>query len=202
MSPDSSPEQSSDADAAGRGASDSTSQSTIAGVSRRTFIRGLVVATIGIPVAVESRTLIGLVDQHFLGGETHDGTAAASPDSVGVGDELLPGTAPTDRLASLVVEARDAGWTFVATVDVENTTDAPYELRVTGVETTSGSVDAGDTTGTLAPGTSTTLTSSTAIPRGSSPTAIEVVGITDPRGDAGRTVATVPLGNVPVKRTS
>lgn len=174
---------------------------TIAGFSRRTVVRGLVGAALGIPLAVEARTLLGMLDQQFLGGADHgEGTAAASPSTVGVGDQLLPGTTAIETLASAVVEVRDAGWTFVCEVTVENTTDSPYEFRIEAVRTTGGTVDAGVTTGRLNPGATTTLRADLSIPAGSSPTALSVTAHTGTGATEETVTERVALGNVPVKR--
>lgn len=169
-------------------------------ISRRNLIRLLVGLGLGIPIAVEARTVLGILDQQFLGGETHDGTANASPDTVAVGDELLPKTTPVERLTMMVVEARDSDWTFHLEADVENTGDRPYEFRLGTVYTTNGVGTGGTTTGSLDPGETTTLTAEWSVPEGGKPNAVDAIGITNPDGDAARVSARVHLGNVPVDR--
>lgn len=171
-------------------------------ISRRNLIRLLVVVGLGIPIAVEARTLIGLIDQQFFGGERHENPDNDTRDTVGVGDEFLPETEATERITKMVVNAGDAGWTFHFEATVENTTGRPYELRLGTVHTTDGTGTGGTTTGTLNPGETTDLTAEWSIPEGSKPTAIETTAITDPEGDAETIETRIELGNVPVDRQS
>ena len=177
-------------------------QTKFGGISRRSLIRLLVGSAIGIPVAVEGRTLIGLLDKHFFGGETHDRSPSDGAASVGVGDELLPATTPIERVSRLLVDAPDQTWTFRLDVAVENTGDSPYEFLVGGVTTTSKSVEGSTTTGSLDPGEETLLSAEWPIPEGSTPTALEVTGIIGASGADETVSRDVTLGNVPVKRRS
>jgi hypothetical protein len=170
-------------------------------ISRRTLIRLLIGLGIGIPIAVESRTLLGIIDQQFFGGETGDGDDGdADGEGVTVGDELLPETAPVERLTAATVFARDGDWRFVLEADVTNTTDRPYEFQLGTVETTGGTGTGGTTTGIIDPGANTSLVAEWSIPEGGKPLAVTAVGILDPDGDAERVSERVPLGNVPVQR--
>lgn len=182
-------------------ARDSDSEASTTGpVSRRTLIRLLVGSAIGIPIAVESRTLLGMLDQHFLGGERHEGTAAASPNEVSVGDELLPETDPVERVTRTVVNARDNEWRFVLEAEVENTAAVPYEFRLGAVETSNGPGTGGTTTGAIEPGETTPLVAEWSIPEGGKPSAVQATGILDPHGEPEEVSARVALGNVPVER--
>lgn len=176
-------------------------QSEVGGISRRTLIRLLVGGAIGIPIAVEGRTFIGLIDQHFFGGETHDDTSSDER-TVAVGDELLPETSPVEEITRMVVTAPDDTWTFHLDVLVENTGDVPFEFRVDTVTTTSGSVSGSETTGRLPPGDSTTLEAVWTIPEGSTPTELSVTGLIGEQENQETVERAVALGNVPVKRRS
>lgn len=188
---------------------DGTSGSESGGMDRRTLVRLLVGAGIGVPLAVEARTLYGLATQS-LGGteETGDGddsepaaTGTSDPDSVGVGDELLPRTPPAETVTSAAVEA-GGGWTFALAVEVDNATGTAYELRIEAVETDGERIGRTATTGRVPPNGSATLTGRWPVPEGSTPTALAAVGVTDPAGAAERVARTVPLDNVPVRRES
>lgn len=176
--------------------------STARAVSRRTLIRLLVGAAIGIPIAVEGRTLIGLVDKHFFGGERHERDDTERADRVGVGDEVLPETAASERISDMYVEAPDETWTFHLVIEITNHGEAPYEFSVGPVTTTGGTVDGRERTEALEPGASTTLNAAWTIPEGSKPTDVSVRAVTNPGDDAELVERVVSLGNVPVKRRS
>lgn len=174
-----------------------------AGISRRNLVRLLVGAGIGIPVAVEARTLLELVDRKLLGGGGSDDGGATSPTAtpagVSVGDELLPATAASETVTEARVEAGTT-WQFTLAVEVENETDRAYELGLGAVETTDGRVTGEHRTDRLAPGGTTTLAAAWTIPEGSSPTAVEAVGVVGSGADARRVAETVRLGNVLVQQ--
>lgn len=169
-------------------------------ISRRNLLRLLVAAAIGIPVAVESRTLLGLVERQLLGGGNDDGsTATETPAGVSVGDELLASTAASETVTEARVEAGTT-WQFTLEVAVENDTDHAYEFALVAVETTDGRVAGEHRTDRLAPGETATLTAEWTIPEGSSPTAVEAVGVVGSGDDARRVAETVRLGRVLVQQ--
>lgn len=180
---------------------DVDTQAEADGISRRTLIRLLVGGAIGIPIAVEGRTFLGLIDQHFLGGETHD-SSSSDERTVAVGDELLPETTPAEKVTRMVVTAPDDTWTFHLDVAVENTGDTQYEFRVEEVATTGGTVTGSETTGRLNPGESSTIEGTWTIPEGSTPTDLAVTGLSGEPEDQETVERDISLGNVPVKRRS
>lgn len=171
------------------------------GISRRTLIRLLVGSAIGIPIAIEGRTIIGLIDQHFFGGETHD-EPSSDERTVDVGDELLPETTPVEEVTRMLVTAPDDTWTFHLDVAVENTGDEPYEFQIEEVTTTSGTTTGSETTDRIDPGESTTIEATWTIPEGSTPTDLAVTGLSGVLDDQETVERDVSLGNVPVKRRS
>lgn len=173
------------------------------GVSRRWLIRSLVGLGVGIPVAVESVTLFGMLDSKLLGGGSESDAAAATTterEQTPVGGELLPGTAPADTLADASVQVSGSAWVFELAADVENTTDAPYELQVGAVTTRSGARVSGQaTTGRVDPGSTGRVATTWGLPDGETPETVEVTGVAYTGDGPERTTRTVRLGNVPVE---
>lgn len=177
-------------------------------LQRRTLIRLLVGLGIGIPIAIEAATFLGLVGQRFgFGdGEGEDGTTAGTETParppVGVGDELLPETQPTDRLTGAVVYATADRWRVELAVEVENRLDTAYELRLGDLTTDGGkTVAGGGTTGTMASGTTTTVTGTWEVPSGATPESVSVTALVAVPGadEQRRHSRRVPLEKVPVR---
>lgn len=171
------------------------------GVDRRRLIRILVVVGVGIPILIEAVTFAGLVTNSLgADGPTASETAAPADErAVGVGDELLPATGPTETVEDAYVVAGDDGWQFVCTVRVGNVTGESYELTFGAVETGAGRVVEGTaSTGRIAPGGDGTVTGTWTLPAGQQPARLTVAIA---RGDAGAsTDAVVRLGGIPVRR--
>jgi hypothetical protein len=173
-------------------------------ISRRWLVRLLVGVGIGVPVAIEGRTAIALVDRHLLGGGDDGDGVTTTPTTtlrqVAVGDELLPETDRTETLRAASVEAGGDPWRLVVTVEVTNTGESAYELRLGAVTTGDGTTVAGDvTTGRLGPGESGFVSGTWALPAGSTPARLAVVAVT--HGESGtRVERTVGLDRVPVQR--
>lgn len=169
------------------------------GVSRRWLVRLLVALGIGVPVAVEGATFLGLVKTRlFGGGESPDATTTTTR-GASVSDELLPETGPSDTLERASVSARSDGWAFSATVAVENTGDAPYTFRVDAVTTEGGTrVAERASTGRIPAGESATLEHTWRLPTGETPAAMTVAGVVHRDGGDETTEREVRLGTVPV----
>ncbi|SEW19159.1 hypothetical protein [Halobacterium jilantaiense] len=174
-------------------------------VTRRWLIRAVVGLGLGIPVVVEGATLVGLVESWLFGdGEGDDAAAStttASEPATVVGDDLLPTTDRAETLADATVYARDDGWRFELAVDVENSGDRPYELRLGTVTTQDGArVDGDAATDRLAVGESATLSASYDLPDGETPATMAVVGVEYVDGGGERFFQqTVRFGNIPVR---
>lgn len=175
-------------------------------VRRRWLVRLLVGLGIGIPVVVEGATFAQLVGDRLFGGGD-DGASGPGPtptrtrtvDRIGVGDELLPGTAPTDTLTEAVIRAD--GWILALTVTVENTTEEGYGLRLGAVHTDAGqTIEGGTSTGRIPPGETRTITGEWDLPSSATPTAIECIALTLPAdGTTTATTERVSLARVPVQ---
>ncbi|WP_311172906.1 hypothetical protein [Halobellus ordinarius] len=174
-------------------------------VSRRWLIRILIGLGIGIPVAIEATTFLGLIRERlFGGGENEDDgttTETATPQpSVGVGDELLPETPQSETLTDAVVNIRDDSWRFEIVVDVENTGEAEYELRLSTVTTGGGTtVEDRASTGQIPAGESQRLTNAWELPTGESPETLDVTAVTFSESGASVTERTVRLRSVSVE---
>lgn len=151
-------------------------------MERRNLIRLLVGLGIGVPVAIEAATFLGLFSSSVGDGE--DGTPAPTPgtaetpppDAVGVGDELLPATAQADTVTAAEVRREAGNRVFLMTVEVENDTDTGYELRLDALTTDAGTnVTGGGRTDELAPGGGGTVTGRWDLPAGERPETVIVV---------------------------
>lgn len=131
-------------------------------MERRTFIRALIGVSIGIPIAVEGITFSTLFYERLVGSEQSDRDGSG----VGVGDELLAASSPTDTITEMnLTAASESEWTFTLSVAVENTAEDPYRLKIGPVSLGDGST-VGETvsSGTLDPGASTTVTGEWTVP--------------------------------------
>lgn len=177
-------------------------------MDRRTLVRLLVGLGIGVPVAVEGATFLGLVSREFGGGGDDGGDAAADTTRtparrrIGVGDELLAATRPVERVTGMRLGASGDRWRFELTAEVRNDLDTAYEFRLGPVTTSGGrTVEGGASTGPMAAGTTATVTGRWDLPAGERPATLSVsavvavVGGETPR----RPAAEVPLARVPVR---
>jgi hypothetical protein len=181
--------------------------------TRRWLIRILVGLGLGIPIAIEGATFVGLIRSRLFGGDGDDGddgatptatrtrtaTATIPPGGVGVGDELLPATEPADTVTDAAVVPAGDGRTFSLTVRIENVGDDPYEVtlgsvwtdadeRVTGVTPSSGRIQ---------PGSTGSVTGTWDLPPDATPAAVQAIAVRFPGGE---TVAErVPLAPVAVR---
>lgn len=169
-------------------------------MKRRTLVRILVGLGIGIPILVEAITFLGLVEHQLAGEDGTPGRPTQEVRQVGVGDELLPATAPAEILEEAVVDASADRWLFRLVVAVENTGADPYELRLENTTTSAGTVvTGGGSSGEIAPGDSTSVTGSWVLPQGETPNSVDVTGVVDPGGAAEATTERVRLAKVPVR---
>lgn len=159
-------------------------------MERRTYIRALIGVSIGIPIAVEGITFSTLFYERLLGREHSDGDGSGA----GVGDELLEATDPTERITEMRLTAETENeWLFTVSVEIENTTDDPYRLKIGPVSLGDGStVGEAVSSGTIEAGDSTTVTGEWRIPSGSAVDAIWVGGKSGSRS----TTELVPLARV------
>lgn len=168
------------------------------GISRRTLIRLLVGLGIGIPLLVEALTLLGLVGSQLGDGPTTE-TETPTPAGrrVGVGDELLPETAPTETVSEAAIASQD--WTLTIAVEVENGSEQIYDVRLGTVTTADGErIEGGGGSPPLQPGESATVIGTWDLPEASRPVAVDVVAVSR-NGTVTTVDETVRLGKIPVR---
>ncbi len=151
-------------------------------VRRRWLLRLLLGLGIGVPVAIEARTFLGLFRAYLFGdsgGATATPTATpAGSAGVGVGDELLTGTEPTETVRESQIRVLETGWRFDLSVEVTNTAESPYELRLGDVRTGGGeTVDGGASTGRISPDDTTTVEGTWPLPSESRPETVTVTAL-------------------------
>lgn len=171
-------------------------------ISRRWLIRLLVGLGVGIPVAIEGATLLGLVGDRLFGGDGEGGTTTTTTPrpEIGVDDELLPETAPTDRLTAARIDAGGDDWQLVLSVRVQNTGNTDYELVLGDIAVSDGTTVAGEfTTGRLPPGESAFVTGTWTLPTGTQPERVAVTA-TSYGEKTEQFRRQVPLEGVPVER--
>lgn len=169
-------------------------------MERRTLIRLLIVLAIGIPLLVEAVTFFGLVEHQLLGGDDSRSSATPTADRVGVGDELLPATEARETVTDAVIQGQEDPWVFVLTVEVENPTDAPYELQLRTLTLgNDATVAGGASTGRVPPGGTGEVTGAWETPEGSTPATLTVRGVAHREDGRRETTAVVALAKVPVR---
>lgn len=147
------------------------------------------------PILIEAVSLAGLVS-HSLGGggATPDSTEAV--EGVGVGDELLTATGPSETVS----DAYEDRWQFVLTVSIGNVTGDPYRLSFGTVTTGSGErVETTATTGWIDPGEEGTGTATWSLPPGERPDSL-TVAVSRDRDEPAGTEYEVDLGAVSVRQ--
>ena len=177
-------------------------------MERRNLVRLLVGVSIGLPVAIEAATFLGLFRSRVVDGGDGDGDGAVTTtqgdggappeDAVGVGDELLPETPQTETVTGAQIRTEGGDRVFVLTVALENDTDRRYELRLDALSTRTGTtVPGGARSEQLEPGESATVTGRWTLPAGEDPGAvIAVATIADAGGDRQTVTRRVPPGDV------
>lgn len=169
------------------------------GVSRRWLIRVLVGLGLGIPIAVESVTFLGMVVERLLGGGETARRSTTTRASTGIGEDVLPETAPAETLQDAAVHTGTDAWRLTMTVSVVNTTDVPYTFRVDAVTTEAGTrVSESATTGRVPAGASRTLTHEWSLPVGELPGTMTATGILHAADGDRTTESVVRLGSIPV----
>lgn len=134
--------------------------------TRRDYLKWVIGGAVGVPVAIESGTFLGMVRARLVG----------EPSGVGVGDELLPATAATETITELAVDAPDGAPRLALAVEV-TASERPYGLAVTAVHLDDGTRLADRAaTGRVPADESRALRGVWRLPRGRSPTALAVVG--------------------------
>jgi hypothetical protein len=171
------------------------------GPGRRTLLRVVIAVAVAVPVVVEGLTLTSLLGESLFGDgaaeESTDGAAGTGVDSgtetVGVGDELLPGTPQTETLTGAALRVGGDSWVFRVDVAVDNGADASYDLRLGAVTTDDGTTVDGGVSRTVPPDESATVSAAWGLPEGATPATLSVVAVSS----SSETTREVPLGHVP-----
>ncbi len=169
-------------------------------IGRGTLLRLVIVVAIGIPIVLEGVTFVGLVGNQLedgTGGTPADGEAPAN--GVDIGDDILPATDRAELLSEASVETGD-GWRFTMAVNVTNSGEDGYRLRIVNVTTGAGTTVTGAvSTDPMAAGERTVLRGTWDLPDGEIPGRVTVIA-TVPTADGSRTVTrTVTLETVDVR---
>ncbi|MDY6776223.1 MAG: hypothetical protein SV253_09175 [Halobacteria archaeon] len=162
-------------------------------MKRRNLIRLMIGLGIGIPILTEILTFSGLIGKHFFDIPWLE-EEGEEQRLVGIGDEVLTETPQTETLESGVIERGEDTWSLTITVAVDNPTQDDYELTLGNVVADGQESQGGDSV-TVPPGESREVTSTWEIPRGSTPTQMDVTA----RADGETVERTVQLGKIPVR---
>lgn len=171
------------------------------------LVRLLLILSFGVAFGIEGMTLIrsfvlegdGEAEEQVESTEPGDGERNAEP--LRTGDDLLPTTAVSERVAQMRIRARtDAPWTFHLVVRVRNDTDSLYRLTVEELETDDGTEYEDFHSVDCPPGESADLVASWPIAADARPAFLEVEGELVYSSDSTRTAEReVRFGHVPVQ---
>ncbi|WP_435096371.1 hypothetical protein [Halarchaeum sp. P4] len=152
--------------------------------SRRSFVRYLAPVSIAIPIAVETQTFVGLLQNDFGPDSSWDQPTGVS---VGIGGDLRPDLDTREKLQNAALVDIEDGRRLTLAVAVRNTADAPYRLSLGAVTTDGGeTVEGGYTTDPVSPGETTSFTAEYVLPADATPASVET---------------TVTIGNQPSQKT-
>lgn len=173
------------------------------GIDHRRLIMWVLAIAFAVPLIVEGLTLAGFAGSFFGGPATTPtpdaGTATPAPELV-EGADLFAETDRTERVSTVTLRSASDGWTLTVTVQVENTGDLPYELRLGAVRTHGGRrIDGSATTGRLTPGQSGTVSAQWSLPTGDRPDTVAVTAVEFDDGEQVVVDRTVRVGRVPVQ---
>jgi len=166
-------------------------------------VRLFLILAFGLAFGIEGMTL---VRSYLLDGEEETAQEMSQEEQVEdraplrLGDDLLPGTDVSERVAQMNMRARSSGpWAFRLVVAVVNETEQPYRLTLRGLETEDGmGLDAVHTT-RCAPGDSTRLVATWRMGADARPRTLTAEADLGP-ADSTRTVQRrVSFGHVPVQ---
>lgn len=178
--------------------------------NRRTLIRLLIGLGIGIPIAVELSTFLGLLEQSLFDSEGASPGAASDTETgrtteqrPDVGDDLLPEEPVTVVLRDMAVLA-DGSPEFVMTVEVMNEGQTPIELRFRSITLETGrTIQGNGSTGRLEVGEETMITGRWQLDDRATPQRVTLVLVGfSSDGDAEVSTHQVPLGHVPVRNAA
>ncbi len=166
-------------------------------------VRLFLILAFGVAFGIEGMTLVRsyLID----GGDEPEEQAAAGAGgantTLGVGDDLLPDTAVSERIARMRVQARSDGpWVFRLAVTVVNDGERSYRLALRDLEADDGTVFDEVQSVACPPGDSTRFVATWPIGANARPASLTVEAALQGPGDSTRTVRRrVSFGHVPVQ---
>ncbi|WP_232798039.1 hypothetical protein [Salinibacter altiplanensis] len=172
-------------------------------------VRLFLILAFGLAFGIEGMTL---VRGYLLSGEDEAAPVAAEQEGAGapsarsdgplrVGDDLLPATAVTERVAEMQIRAHSSGpWTFHLAIAVDNRTGAPYRLTLRALETDDGTVLDDVQTAAWPAGDSTQLRAAWPMGANARPQSLTAEAELQHDGDSTRTVRRrISFGHVPVQ---
>jgi hypothetical protein len=174
-------------------------------------VRLFLILAFGVAFGIEGMTLVrsylldGEADESQAVVEEEEAPGSREGESSGaplrVGDDLLPATDVTERVAQMQIRAQASGpWTFRLVVAVRNDREASYRLVLRRLETDDGTVRDEARTVTCAPGDSTRLVATWPMSSDARPRALTTEGKVQIAGDSARTTSRrVRFGHVPVQ---
>jgi len=171
-------------------------------------VRFFLILAFGLAFGIEGMTL---VRSYFFNGEeeteqvaSEGGRAEADAQDAAplrIGDDLLPATAVSERIAAMRIQAQpDGPWVFRLAVTVVNDGGSPYRLSLRDLEADNGTVFDDVQSVACLPGDSTQLVATWPIGADVRPAALTAEAELQRSGDSTRTVRRrVSFGHVPVQ---
>lgn len=176
----------------------------------RWVVRLFLILSFGVAFGIEGMTLIRSFvlegaeepegQAEYREGEAGDGEEREA-EPLRTGDDLLPATAVSERVAQMRIQARtDGPWVFRLVVTVLNDGEDPYRLSVRDLETDDGTVLDEVHSVECAPGDSTRLVATWPIEADARPRSLTAVAELQQPGDSARTAGRrISFGHVPVQ---
>jgi hypothetical protein len=171
-------------------------------------VRFFLILAFGLAFGIEGMTL---VRSYLLDGEAETEQVASEEERAGaetqgaaplrLGDDLLPATAVSERVAEMRIQAQSSGpWAFRLVVTVVNNEKSTYRLSLRDLAADDGTVYEDVPSVTCPPGDSTQLVASWPIGANARPVALTAEAELRASGDSTRTVRRrVSFGHVPVQ---
>ena len=168
-------------------------------------VRFFLILAFGLAFGIEGMTLI----RSYLinaGEDTEEQVVSEEErkrreDAIGVGDDLLPTTPVSERVAQMRIQARSDGpWVFRLDIAVVNDGQSDYRLSLRELEADDGTVFEDVHAVDCPPGDSTQFVATWPIGADARPRALTVEATLQPSADSARTVQRrVTFGHVPVQ---
>jgi len=167
------------------------------------IVRFFLILAFGLAFGIEGMTLIR---SYLLNGEGEtdeqvESAAREGADPLRIGDDLLPATAVSERVAEVRIRAQSSGaWTFQLRVAIVNESGSDYRLSLRDLEADNGTVFDDVQSVACPPGDSTQLVATWPLGADARPAALTAEAELQLSGDSTRTVQRrVSFGHVPVQ---